>query len=333
MMVEKKTFCEECRKDVRYSKEEMRFQGDIKGENYEYSGKRAICEECGSEVYVFEVEDYNLKALYDSYRSKNDIISLEEILDIPLKYNIGKRPLSLLLGWGEMTFSRYCDGDIPSKQYSDILQKIYDDPEYYNNILENNRDNLKSLHAYEKSKHRLDDLLGDTNETSSKLDLIIQYLLYKCEDITPLALQKVLYYAQGFYYAFEEQFLINEDCEAWVHGPVYRNVYNRYFSYHFDPIEKVEEFDDSVFLTSEKSILDSIIKNFCCYSGKILEKFTHMETPWIHTRQSLPFDATSERIISKDLIGKYFMAVKKKYCMLNPGDIESYSKTIFEQIN
>ena len=46
-----------------------------------------------------------------------------------------------------------------------------------------------------------------------------QYLLYKCEDITPLALQKALYYVQGFYYAFEGRFLFDEDCEAWVHGP------------------------------------------------------------------------------------------------------------------
>jgi len=37
----------------------------------------------------------------------------------------------LLLGWGEQTFSRYCDGDLPTKQYSEILKKIYDDQHYY----------------------------------------------------------------------------------------------------------------------------------------------------------------------------------------------------------
>ncbi|MBP3040620.1 SocA family protein [Bacillaceae bacterium Marseille-Q3522] len=142
---------------------------------------------------------------------------------------------------------------------------------------------------------------------------------------------------QGFYYAFEEQFLFNDDCEAWVHGqvhgPVYKNVYNRYSSYRFNPIESVEDFEDSVFTTAEKAILDSIIKNFCCYSGKTLERFTHLEMPWLHTRNGLPMDAHSDRIISKELIGKYFMIVKEKFCMLTPGDIESYSKAIFEQIN
>jgi len=328
----KKTFCEKCRKDVEYSIETLLMKGKLKGEEYEYTGKKAVCNECGSEVYATEVEDGNLKALYDTHRQRNGIIPLEKILEIPHKYNIGKRPLSLLLGWGEITFSRYCDGDMPTKQYSDILQKIYDEPEYFKAILEENKDNFKSSQAYEKSKRKVQELLGEENNLGQKLDLIIHYLLYKCEDITPLALQKALYYAQGFYFAFEEKFLINEDCEAWVHGPVYRNVYNRYSSYRFDPIESVADFDESFFTTAEKAILDSIIKNICCYSGKTLEKFTHMEKPWLSTRDGLPVDAHSDHIIPKELIGSYFNAVKEKFCMLTPGDIEVYSKAIFEQI-
>jgi putative zinc finger/helix-turn-helix YgiT family protein len=330
-MIEK-TFCEECRRDIAYMIETASYKEKLKGDEYSYIGKRAVCTECGSEVYVADIEDENLKALYDVYRQNNGIISLEKISEIPQKYNIGKRPLSLLLGWGEMTFSRYCEGYLPTKQYSDILQKIYDDPIYYIELLEKNKDNLKSLQAYEKSKQKVGELLGKEKNTPSKLDIIIHYLLYKCEDITPLALQKVLYYVQGFYYAFEGSFLFDEDCEAWVHGPVYRDVFSRYSSYRFDPIESVEAFDDTVFTTSEKAIMDSVIKNFCCYSGKTLERFTHLEKPWRYTRGKLPMNAHSNRIISKELIGEYFTAVKDKYRMLTPGDIEGYSKAIFNQI-
>jgi hypothetical protein len=154
-----------------------------------------------------DIEDENLKGLYDAYRQKNGIISLEKIREIPEKYNIGKRPLSLLLGWGEVTFSRYDEGYVPTKQYSDILQKIYDDPAYYKELLEKNKANLKSPQAYEKSMRRVKELLGEKENTGSKLDLSIQYLLHECEDITPLALQKLLYYVQGFYYAFAGRFL------------------------------------------------------------------------------------------------------------------------------
>ncbi|NLM32332.1 MAG: DUF4065 domain-containing protein [Acholeplasmataceae bacterium] len=324
-----KTFCEECRRDVGFVVETMPLSGKLRDENYEYEGKKAICEECGNEVYVAEIEDENLKSLYDAYRLKHGIISLEKILEIPQKYNIGKRPLSLLLGWGEMTFSRYCEGDMPTKQYSDILLKIHERPEYYKELLEKNKHNLKSLHAYDKSMKKVRALLFDKEKPESKLDDVVQYILYKCEDITPLALQKTLYYIQGFYCAFEGEFLFEEDCEAWVHGPVYRKVYHEYKEYRFDPIKSVKTFDESIFTSAEKAIMDSVIKNFCCYSGKTLEMFVHSEQPWLQTRRGLTVYDNSNRIITKELIKEYFTAVKEKFQMLIPADIEKYSNYLF----
>lgn len=330
-MDEKITFCEECREDVAFFIEHAAMSGTLKGEEYEFSGKKALCTECGAEVYVASIEDENLKALYNTYRQKNGIISLEKILEIPQKYNIGKRPLSLLLGWGEMTFTRYCDGDIPTKQYSDILQRIYEEPAFYLSLLEENKGNLKSQKAYEKSKDTTLELLGKQKTTISKVDEVTGYLLYRCEDITPLALQKALYYTQGFYYAFTGSFLFTDDCEAWVHGPVYREIYYRYSTYRFNPIEGNDEFDVSVFTDAEKAVIDNVIQNYCCYSGKILERFTHSEIPWIKTRDDLPATAHSNRIISKELIGEYFTAVKEKYNMLTPDDIENYAQVLFRR--
>ncbi len=331
-MNERKVFCEECRNDVTFAINERKMEGTIKGEKYFYIGKEAHCVECGSKIYVTEVNDFNLKVLYDAYREKNDIVSLEVILAIPEKYEIGKRPLSLLLGWGEQTFSRYFNGDMPTKQYSEILRKLYDDPAYYAEILETNKENLKTTTSYEKSKRAVNELLGRTQSTKTKIDLTIEYLLSQCEDITPLALQKALYYIQGFYYAFHKAFLFSEECEAWVHGPVYRDIYFRYRDYRFDPIEGSEEFDNSVFSSSEKIILDSVIKNICCYSGKVLEGFTHSETPWLSARAELSPTTSSDRIIEKELIGAYFSAVKEKYNMINVNDIKAYTQTMFEQM-
>ncbi len=82
---------------------------------------------------------------------------------------------------------------------------------------------------------------------------------------------------------------------------------------------------------SEKAIIDSVIKNFSCYSGKILEAFTHAETPWLATRGDLPVIVSTDRQIEKKLIGEYFKAVKDKNNMLNPSDIGVYSKQMFEQ--
>ena len=327
-----KTFCEECRNDVEYTTASVPMTGTIKGKEYHYTGTEARCADCGSLVFVPEISDDNLRSLYNVFREENGIVSLDVICAIPEKYDIGKRPLSLLLGWGELTFSRYCDGDIPTRQYSDILQRIYNEPQFYSELLEANKANLKSQRTYEKTRRAVDALLSVDAPSNSKINTVIQYLLYQCEDITPLALQKALYYIQGFHFAFYRTFLFPEDCQAWTHGPVYRDIYFRYRDYRFDPIEKTTTFDTSVFSASEKAICDSVINNICCYSGKILERFTHNEAPWLTTRGDLPDSAPSDRIIEKSVIGAYFDAVKAKYNMVNPRDIKDYAQDMFQQL-
>ena len=159
-----KIFCENCRNDVEYNVIEEQMIGTIKGETYTYTGKVAKCKECKSDIFVNSINDYNLKALYDVYREENGIISLEKVLGICEKYNISKRPLSLLLGWGEQTYSRYCDGDIPNKQYLDILNKIYENPVFYSELIENNKEKLPSEIAYKNSKEAVDKILeGNLN--------------------------------------------------------------------------------------------------------------------------------------------------------------------------
>ena len=331
-MLERKIFCDECRNDVNYIVENAEMSGTLKGEIYTYSGKIARCIDCNSEVYVDEINDYNLKALYDKYREKQGLVSLDVILDIPKKYAIGKRPLSLLLGWGEQTFTRYCEGDVPTRQYSEVLQKIYDDPEYYEQMLEDNKGKLKTEAAYQKSRKAVDKLLDGGSCEYTEIDSAIKYLLNQCEDITPLALQKALYYIQGFYYAFYKTFLFSEDCQAWTHGPVYRDVYYRYRDYKFDPIARNDKVDDTLLSSSEKAIFESVAKHICCYSGKVLEKFTHFETPWLSARGDLKETAACDRVITKESIGAYFDSVKEKYKMINPNDIKEYAQTMFQQI-
>ncbi len=100
----KTAFCEECRDYTEYTIFDTPMTGEIKGVEYHYIGKEIKCNNCGAFVFLPEINDYNLKALYDVYRVYNGIISLEKIREIPEKYAIGKRPLSLLLGWGNKLF-------------------------------------------------------------------------------------------------------------------------------------------------------------------------------------------------------------------------------------
>ncbi|MGL4873292.1 MAG: hypothetical protein ACRC30_01405 [Clostridium sp.] len=95
----------------------------------------------------------------------------------------------------------------------------------------------------------------------------------------------------------KEEIFINEIIDS--------SLEKLYKEYRYDPIkihnkEKILELD-----FSEKVIVDSVIKSFGCYSGKVLEK---------------------------ELIGAYFKEIKKKNQMINPVDIRDYSKKMFDKI-
>lgn len=57
------------------------------------------------------------------------------------------------------------------------------------------------------------------------------------KSITPLKLQKLVYYAQALSHPFNNRFLFEEDFEAWVHGPVSPELYYKYKEYRSNEIK------------------------------------------------------------------------------------------------
>ena len=121
----------------------------------------------------------------------------------------------------------------------------------------------------------------------------------------PLKLQKLLYLAQGYSYAFYDRPLFKDDLEGWVHGPVVRNVYDIFKNYQYNSIDtnfEVEELDDEA-----KDIINYVIKNFGKYDAKYLEKISHEQEPRILSRRGLDPDERSDKTISKESIGIFFI--------------------------
>lgn len=329
-----KTFCEECRDFVTYRIEEKERTKAIKNKQIHFKEKTAYCEECGSEIFVSKLRDDNLAAMDQSYRAAEELIAVSEIENLLEKYDIGKRPMSMLLGWGETTLTRFVNGDIPSKAYSDLLRRINASPDEFLKILTLNKGRITEA-AYKKSFDAANRELEAfvTCITGATIESASNYIISKSVEITPLALQKLLYFSQAFYKVFAGRFLFEEDCEAWVHGPVYREIYYKYKDHGYNPIEEsMKQFDCFNLTENEREIIDAVINYFGCFSGKILEAMTHIEPPWKETRLGLGDGENSSRIIKKDLIEKYYYLVAEKYNMLNIADMKDYSEDLFEKI-
>lgn len=325
-------FCENCLDDNEYIIKNIPVTEKFRGHEIKYMKKETFCKECNGLVYVAEINDENLNTLYSEARKLEDLISIDEIKEIMKKYNIGKRPLSKLLGWADLTITRYLEGFLPNKEYSDKLKLILDDIDEMYNLLEANKNNISNV-TYNKSMEAIRNL--KRNEISadieySKLIKVSKYIISKMYDVTPLALQKLLYYSQAFYNMFTEKNLFEDDCEAWVYGPVYRDVYDYYKDYKGRGINSDEDIRLDNYI--EEYVVDAVIKYFGCYNTSILVSMTHLEKPWIFSRKGLSDDQASNKIIEKDLISSYFKEVKDKYNIINFVDIKDYSKDLFFKV-
>lgn len=108
------------------------------------------------------------------------------------------------------------------------------------------------------------------------------------EVITPLKLQKVVYYAQAWHLALFGEPFMEAHFEAWAHGPVNPLLYNEYREHRWSPIPFPEDFDESIFNKEEQEFLDDVWGAYGRFDAKYLERLTHSELPWIEARSGIP---------------------------------------------
>ena len=324
-------YCVDCGKKVAYRISTRQDTVVVRGVGFSYVEQVAVCPECGAELYVPEVNDANVQTREDAYRIAAGLITVDEVNDILQKYNIGAGPLARVMGFGEVTITRYIAGQLPSREHSDKLQEVLNSHIKMAEYLESRKELLSPV-AYSKCKAELDrltDLYG-----KRKIELVARYFLSKSGDITPMALQKLLYYSQAFYYALYHEELFPDRCQAWAYGPVYPEVYDKYKDHGYDPIDSSVDFafELSELTTREIGLLDAVINSFGCYSGTKLSSFTHSEQPWCIARGSLNPKDRSSTEISTESIRQYFAMVVEKYHIMNPCDIVKYSTDMYNNV-
>ena len=323
---EKKDFCIECRKETEYLWQEKPIVKTIRDKGYQFQITTAVCAECGEEMNPPGLIDRNVQEIDEQYRRAEGLVSVEDIEKMMKIYQIGKAPLSLALGFGEVTIPRYLEGQIPSKEYSDIMRSALASPVFMRQKLSENREKITDA-AYRKAMGaavRLEKLFS----ISGKLLKIIAYVFEQLEEITPLMLQKLLYFIQGIYSALYGKEIFAEDCKAWVHGPVYSEVYNLFKDFKYNPIDDarfvVLEGAREELTQEEKRVVNLVVDTFGMYGGKTLEKITHNEEPWRKVREGCKSDIPSNETITKESIRNYYMAVDKAYGIHSEDGIRRY---------
>lgn len=147
-------------------------------------------------------------------------------------------------------------------------------------------------------------------------------------EISPMKLQKLVYYAHGWHLALNHEPLIDEQVECWQYGPVIRTLFHAFKNFGSSPItidatETEQLKDDDVsgwgfsFETvrpeippadeSSLSVIDSVWEAYKNYSASHLSNMTHVEgTPWKIVYDQYNGAPPKGSDIPQDEIKKYF---------------------------
>lgn len=322
----RKDFCIECRKETEYVLKKKSIRKEIKDKEYEFSITVAVCAECGEEMSIPGLMDKNVQEIDEQYRIAEGLVTTNDIEKMMKIYKIGKAPLSLILGFGEVTVTRYLLGQIPSKEYSDVMKAALTSPVTMKSKLIENKEKIADA-AYNKAFKAAEEL-ENLFSVSEKMLRVIAYVFEKLEEVTPLMLQKILYYIQGVSFALRGTPMFTEDCQAWVHGPVYPEVYDLFRDFKYNPIEdaRFALFDGTTDLLTdeEKEIIDLVVNTFGLYGGKTLERITHNERPWKVARRGYGDTIPSNAELSKESIKEYFSTINKEYAINSEAGLNGY---------
>lgn len=323
-MEKDKLLCWKCHKLVPYSVDRRKRVRTIGGKDYEYQESFGICDICGEEITVPGLADENERILDSIYRIDNNLITVDEIKEILEKYNIEKRPLSHVLGMGEHTISRYLEGAIPSRKYSDLLKRVLAYHSAMRKELENNKAYITET-AYRKTDEAIS-VFETLSSHETKTELIALYIIHKGYEITNLSLQKLLYYVKGFSYLMLGKDIIEEECEAWAYGPVISYIYDKYKKLGNGMIPDYDDaIDYSSLLTHEEiKVLDHTVDCLGIFNGTVLMKMTHKERPWLEARSGIPEFAPSRNVIREKAIFDYFKEIDRKYNLKKSDGVKKY---------
>jgi uncharacterized phage-associated protein len=149
----------------------------------------------------------------------------------------------------------------------------------------------------------------NTNASKNLADFLIVESRERGDLLTPLKLQKLMFYSDAWFMALYDEELISEKFQAWVHGPVALSQYHRFKENKWRPI--LDDLEKPDFSKRKVKHLYEIIDVFGSETGPALELMTHSEKPWIKARDGLPDDEPCNNYISKKLTKKFYASLGK----------------------
>ena len=154
---------------------------------------------------------------------------------------------------------------------------------------------------------------------STSCHVVADYFLLQIDptagdSISHLKLQKLVYYAQAWSLALRNEPLFRERVEAWAHGPVVPDLYQRFKNCGWQAIDPTSLKTDPLAQLSDGDVehLDGVWLRYGKFTGRQLEDISHAEAPWIDAYGDTPQHGRCEEEITHDAMKRFYKAVRKR---------------------
>jgi putative zinc finger/helix-turn-helix YgiT family protein len=130
-----KIFCPSCLKMVDFDVIERPQTIVVRGDEITVNARIPACRECGELIGTAVFGDETYRAAYNLYRARHGLLMPEQIREIRGSYGLGQKAFARLLGWGDVTLSRYENGSLQSDSH-DAALRLAQDPENVRRLLQ-----------------------------------------------------------------------------------------------------------------------------------------------------------------------------------------------------
>ena len=148
--------------------------------------------------------------------------------------------------------------------------------------------------------------------------IVTNYINQKGDTVSHKKLQKLLYYVEAWHLVNFKEPLLEEDFQAWVHGPVIPELYQKLKEFGFNNLEVVNDEHETVDkeiaaiikrnnLNSDKiEFIYSVLDSYGSLTSFDLELLSHSEMPWIKARGNCTPHDRCTNIISKESMFEFY---------------------------
>lgn len=329
--------CPICNKIHSLEQRKRLSQSIVKDEIVDYEEVYFLCsltDEEDNEFVSAGIMDENLLRARDAYRQKKGLLTSNEIANIRSYYGFTQSDFSALLGWGEVTVTRYESKTIQDETYNNIMRMVYINPMFamecidqhkdrftldrYNKIRKNIANKVEEVGNLYLKKQEIISLYVNFEEENElngykRLDIekvanVIGYFSQFVDNLFKVKLMKLLWYTDAISYARHDRAIT---------GLVYKHMPLGALPIAYDEIiylptvKVVEEMicDDisyricpnkevniSDFSLDELSILETVATTFKTYKSKEIIDYMHKEKAYTDTlpNQIIPFDLAKQ---------------------------------------